>query len=357
MRRACELAERGAANVSPNPPVGAVIVRDGRTLGEGYHHRYGEAHAEIEALRAAGDVAGATLYVSLEPCNHHGRTPPCTEAIIERGISRVVIGALDPNPKTDGAGIARLQAAGIEVAVLEDRWANELVEKFATAIRSSRPFVTLKMASSLDGYVAPAPGSHWLTGPRAREYVRILRATHDAVMVGAGTVRIDDPQLTTRPHFARRRPYLRIVVCESDPVDPERRIFDTPAENPDAFPPTIVLAPRGAARRFAALEPVADVLYVGAEDQTQLDLRAALEMLKAERGVQSILCEGGPTLAGRLLAGGLVQRVVWLIAPVLLRNERAVPVLAGTDLVAQVRFDRCEHLGDDLLLSAKVENV
>lgn len=357
LRRACELAERGAANVSPNPPVGAVIVRDGRTLGEGFHHRRGDAHAEVEALSAAGDVSGATAYVSLEPCNHQGRTPPCTEAIIERGIARVVIGALDPNPKTDGGGVARLRAAGIDVEVVDDPWAAELIEKFAAAIRSTRPFVTLKMASSLDGYIAPQAGSHWLTGERAREFVRILRATHDAVMVGAGTVRVDDPQLTTRPHYARRTPYYRIVACETDPVETARRIFAAPPEAPDAYAPTIVLAPRGAASRFRELEAVADVLYVGDSDATQLDLAAALAALKRERGIESVLCEGGPTLAGRMLGGGLVDRVDWLIAPVLLRGERAVPVLAGADLAAQLRFQRYERLGDDVLLSAKVEHV
>lgn len=357
LRRACELARRGAANVSPNPPVGSVVVREGRTLGEGFHHRRGEAHAEVEALRAAGDVAGATLYVSLEPCNHHGRTPPCTDAIVASGIARVVIGALDPNPKTAGGGVARLREAGIAVEVAGDPWARALIEPFATAIRSPRPYVTLKMASSLDGYVAPRPGAHWLTGDAAREFVRGLRAAHDAVMVGAGTVRVDDPLLTTRPHYARRIPYVRIVACETDPVDPARRIFAPPAEAPDAFARTIVLAPRGAASKFAALEAVADVLYVGDADVRQLDVAAALRALKSERGIQSVLCEGGPTLAGRIVAAGLVDRLAWLLAPVLLRGERAVPVLAGAELAAPLRFEECERLGNDLLLSAKVEHV
>ena len=331
-------------------------MRDGRTLGEGFHHRRGEAHAEVEALSGAGEVAGATLYVSLEPCNHHGRTPPCTDAIVQRGIARVVIGALDPNPKTNGGGVARLRAAGIEVDVAGDPWAASLIEKFAIAIRSAKPFVTLKMASSLDGFVAPQPGSHWLTGNDAREFVRSLRAHHDATMVGAGTVRVDDPQLTTRPHFTRRTPYYRVVVCETDPVDGAKRIFTKPSEGA-AFAPTIVLAPRGSAARFRDLESVADVLPVGDASATELDLSAALEALKRERGIESVLCEGGPTLAGRMLASGLVDRVYWLIAPVLLRNDRAVPVLAGADLATQLRFERCERLGDDLLLSAKVDHV
>jgi diaminohydroxyphosphoribosylaminopyrimidine deaminase/5-amino-6-(5-phosphoribosylamino)uracil reductase len=343
--------------VSPNPPVGAVIVRDGRTLGEGFHHMAGEAHAEVEALRAAGEVAAATLYVTLEPCNHHGRTPPCTDAIVASGIERVVIGAADPNPATDGAGIARLRAAGMQVDVVNERRSVALIERFAAAIRLPRPYVTLKMASSVDGYVAPRPGPHWLTGEPARLYVRELRAEHDAVLVGAGTIRVDDPQLTTRPHFARRKPYVRVVACETDPVEKTSRIFTVPTP-PGAFVASIVLAPRGAARRFEALESVADVLYVGDEDSTQLDLPAALRALKSERGIASVLCEGGPTLAGRLLSAGLVDRLTMLVAPALLGGEQAVPVFAGADLRAvQLRFDRHERIGDDLLISAKVEHV
>jgi diaminohydroxyphosphoribosylaminopyrimidine deaminase/5-amino-6-(5-phosphoribosylamino)uracil reductase len=355
MRRACELAARGVGSVSPNPPVGAVVVRDGTTLGEGFHHRRGEAHAEVEALRAAGDVNGATLYVSLEPCNHHGRTPPCTESILERGIRRVVVGALDPNPRTDGAGIARLRAAGLEVEILDDPWAGELIESFGIAVASERPYVTLKMAASLDGYIGPQPGSHWLTGEPARIRVRELRIAHDAVLVGAGTVRIDDPQLTPRPHHTRLRPYTRIVACETDPVDSARRIFARPAHDAEAFAQTIVLAPAGARPRFASLEQVADVLYVGGEEDLQLDLALAMQALKAERGLASVLCEGGPTLGGRLLAQGLVDRLIWLLAPRLLRNEHAVPALAGAELGAtRLAFDHCERLGEDILLTARV---
>src|SRR5579884_3487323 len=209
--RACELAQRGVGSTSPNPPVGAVLVRDGETLGEGYHRVRGGPHAEIEALDDARkngkDPRGATLFVSLEPCNHHGLTPPCSEAIVAAGIARVVIGAPDPNPKTNAGGIARLREAGINAQIVHDAWAQRLIEPFSVAVRTARPYITLKMAASLDGYVAPKPGAHWLTGEVARERVRELRAAHDAVMVGAGTVRVDDPQLTVRPAHARRKPY------------------------------------------------------------------------------------------------------------------------------------------------------
>jgi diaminohydroxyphosphoribosylaminopyrimidine deaminase / 5-amino-6-(5-phosphoribosylamino)uracil reductase len=343
----------------PNPSVGCVVVRDGVTLGEGWHHLRGEPHAEAEALRDArargNDVRGATAYVSLEPCNHHGRTPPCSEALIEAGIARVVIGALDPNPKTAEGGVRRLRDAGIAVDVLRDAAASALIERFRWTIAHERPYVTLKMAASLDGYVSPRRGTQqWLTGELARERVRGLRAEHDAVMVGAGTIRIDDALLTVRPHATRRKPYARVVACETDAISPDSRVLQPPRDAPEgAYRRTIVLAPRGARARFARLEPLAEVVYVGGDDDRRLDLAAALAALR-EREIATVLCEGGPTLAGRLLAGGLVQRVIWLLAPRFLRSDTAVPALDGADLAGANgwRFDRIERVGDDMLLSA-----
>lgn len=336
-----------------------MLVRDGVTLGEGWHHRAGEPHAEVEALRDArargNDPRGATAYVSLEPCNHHGRTPPCSEALIDSGIARVVIGTLDPNPKTAGGGVRRLREAGMAVDVVEDAAARALTERFRWTIAHDVPYVTLKMAASLDGYVASRPGAQqWLTGPLARERVRDLRIEHDAVMVGAGTVRVDDPQLTVRPHATRRKPYARVVVCEGGPVPPASRVLLPPADAPaGAYSATIVLAPPAARPTLRELESPADVVYVGAPGETRLDLAAALRALRA-RDVTTVLCEGGPTLAGRLLAAGLVQRVVWLVSPRFLRTDDAVPALAGADLSERNgwRFDRIERVGDDMLLSA-----
>lgn len=355
MARACELAQRGLGSTSPNPPVGAVLVRDGQTLGEGYHHVRGAPHAEVEALadaRAAGhNVRGATLYVSLEPCDHQGLTPPCTEAIINAGIARVVIGAPDPNPKTNGAGIARLRASNIEVEVLDDAWSRDLIEQFAHAIRSPRPYLTLKMAASLDGYVAPKPGSHWLTGAESRERVRELRCWHDAVMVGAGTARIDDPQLTVRPPHARQRQYARVIVCEDHAIPANSRALL--AE--DGYARTILLAPAGVRNEFRELEARAECIFVGNADAIQLDLGAALVALKAA-GVTSVLCEGGPTLASALLSGRYVDRLVWLLAPVFLSNPEAVPVLApgAAGSLEGWEFEPPERSGDDLLLTAKL---
>jgi diaminohydroxyphosphoribosylaminopyrimidine deaminase / 5-amino-6-(5-phosphoribosylamino)uracil reductase len=341
-----------------------VIVRDGRTLGEGWHHRKGEPHAEAEALRiareAGEDVRGAAMYVTLEPHDHESTMPRCSVAVIEAGIARVVVGALDPNVRTHGNGVARMRAAGVAVDVVDDRSSLALIERFRYTIDSALPFVTLKMAASLDGYVSPAPGTYRVTGEAARERVYDLRAEHDAVMVGAGTVRVDDPLLTIRPHRTRVKPYARVVVCETAPLPPASRVFAEPADAPaGSYRPTIVLAPAGLAAAFAPLHERCEVLLAGAGDSQQLDLRAALVALRGA-GIASVLCEGGPTLAGGLIAAGLVERIVWFVAPVLLRTPEAVPVLAGADLRALANgwtFDEVERVGNDLMITARLPHV
>ena len=352
------------ADTAPNPPVGAVIVRDGRILGEGWHHRKGEAHAEAEALRAAGaaheDPRGATMYVTLEPHDHESTVPPCSRAVIAAGIARVVVGAIDPNERTHGRGVARMRGAGITVDVVDDPHCHALIERFAFTIGTNLPFVTLKMASSLDGCVAPARTTFAVTGEEARRFVHGMRAEHDAVMVGAGTVRVDDPLLTVRPHVTRHKPYIRVVACETAPVPASSRMFASPPDAPaGSYDRSIVLAPPGAAATFAPLTCAADLIFAGLPEAHTLDLRAALIGLR-DRGIASVLCEGGPTLAGRLLAKGLVQRIVWLVAPRFLQGPNAVPVLAGADLTALAngwRFDRVERLGDDVMLTARVDHV
>lgn len=348
-------------DAAPNPPVGAVIVRGGRTLGEGWHHRKGEPHAEAEALRAAAeageDPRGATMYVTLEPHDHESTVPPCSRAVIAAGIARVVVGAIDPNERTRGRGIARMREAGVAVDVVDDPRCHALIERFAFTVASALPFVTLKMAMSLDGCVAPARMTFAVSGPAAHRYVHELRADHDAVMVGAGTVRVDDPLLTVRPHRTRRKPYARVVVCETAAVPPASRVFAAPADAPpDAYRRTIVLAPAGLAAAFAGLGDVAQTVFVGAADERELDLRGALVALRAQ-GIASVLCEGGPTLAGRLLARGLVERIVWIVAPTFLGGAGAVPVLAGADLAGLANgwtFDRVERLGDDVMVTARL---
>lgn len=330
LSRAYELAARGRGNTSPNPNVGAVFVRDGVVLGEGYHHQAGGPHAEIEALRAAGDVRGATLYVSLEPCAHQGRTGSCARALAPLGLARVVIGTLDPNPLTHGNGAKMLHDAGVDVEIADDGEARRLIEPFAVAIARKRPYVALKMAISLDGFAAASPGERTqLTGDAWGAYARELRAAHDAVMVGAGTVRIDDPLLTVRPPRRRLRPYVRVVVAGKQPLPPASRIL---ADAPD-YEPTIVLSP---------------------DDSGALDLEAAMRDLYG-RGIRSILCEGGPMLATALIERDLVDRFYWAIAPVLL-GPQGVPALARGSTAThgrELRFDTIERFDDDVMLSGK----
>lgn len=354
--RAYELAMRGVGNTAPNPPVGAVVVRDGHIIGEGFHHRAGLPHAEINALHDAGDSRGATVYVSLEPCNHVGRTPACSEALIAAGVSRVVAGTIDPNPKTNGGGIARLREAGVGVDVADDARARDIIEPFAFAVRHDRPYVALKMAMSLDGYVTSKAGvQEWITCEEERLYVRDLRIAYDAVMVGAGTVRVDDPQLTVRPPAQRSRPFIRVVACESDTIPEASRVL-APL---DGYAKTVVLAPLGARERFRNLDGIADVLFVGDERAAHLDLPSAVRALRTY-GAQSVLCEGGPTLGARLIRARTVDGFYWAIAPVLLGNENAIPVLRTLDaatLGARLRFERTERVGIDVVVSGSFEYV
>ncbi len=318
MRRALALARRGWGRTAPNPMVGAVVVRGGEVVGEGWHAEYGGPHAEVMALDAAGDRArDATLYVTLEPCAHHGKTPPCTDAVLRAGVRRVVAAMRDPNPAAAG-GLARLAATGVEVAAgVEEAAARELNAPFLHALASDRPFVTLKLAVSLDGAIADhtrRPG--WLTSPASRRLVHRMRANADAVAVGIGTALADDPLLTVR---GVRRPR----------VEPRRVVFDRRARLPlDArlvrtareVPTVLVTAdPDGAAARALA---AAGVEIVGAES-----LDEALGALRA-RGVRALFAEGGAGLAGALLAHRAVDRLVMFQAPVVL-GAGALPAFGG----------------------------
>lgn len=353
LERALELAARGLGDTSPNPPVGAIVVRDNQIVGEGYHRRAGEAHAETIALgQAAVHARGATLYVSLEPCRHVGRTPPCARAVLEAGIARVVAGTLDP---TRHGGAAELRQNGVEVLVAENPLARELVEMFARSAELARPYVALKMAMSLDGAIASRPGARErLSSEGEQRYVRELRIGYDAVMVGAGTVRVDDPQLTVRPPHRRTRPFVRVVACETEGISTRSRIFA--AE--EGYAKTVVLAPGALASRLRELREVSEVIAVGTPETLRLDLKAALEALRA-RGIYSVLCEGGPRLAAQLIAQRQADRFYWAVAPLLLRAEGAVPVLSSIEPPARVRlrFDRIERAGDDVILSGTFADV
>jgi diaminohydroxyphosphoribosylaminopyrimidine deaminase/5-amino-6-(5-phosphoribosylamino)uracil reductase len=308
MRRAHVLAERGWGRTAPNPMVGAVVVRDGVVVGEGWHAEYGGPHGEVEALRAAGDRArGATVYVTLEPCNHHGKTPPCSDALLAAGVRRVVVACDDPSSVARG-GAQRLRDAGVEVTLgVEEQAARELNAPFFHALASDRPFVRLKLALSLDGAIADhtrQPG--WLTGEPARQEVHRLRAGADAIAVGIGTVLADDPELTVRHAPSPRNPPTRVVFDTSARLPRGSRLATTARDIP-----VVVMCWAPEPAHAAALEQLGVTLIHAA---TARDALVALR----ERGVRSVLVEGGATLAAALVQDALVDRLVIFRAPLVL---------------------------------------
>ncbi|HTU71779.1 MAG TPA: bifunctional diaminohydroxyphosphoribosylaminopyrimidine deaminase/5-amino-6-(5-phosphoribosylamino)uracil reductase RibD [Candidatus Baltobacteraceae bacterium] len=348
LAEAIDLAQRAAGNTFPNPLVGAIVERDGVVLGRGFHRVAGNLHAEAEAL-SGSDHEGATLYVTLEPCTHVGKQPPCVDRIIASGVHRVVVGALDPNPLVAGRGIAQLAAAGIDVELRNDTRALRLIEDFRIWITTGRPYVALKMASSLDGLVASAPETRErLTGSHWKSIVERLRLRHQAVMIGAGTALVDDPKLSTSD-LRRQVPFVRIVAAARRSLPPTLNLF---REEP-GYARTIVLVPENGAPWARALVDAADVVEVPANSDGTLDLANALRILREERGIFSILCEGGPTLAAQLIAAGVVDRFYWAIAPLLLASPQAIPALCGDLAMLRIRarFDEIELVGDDAALS------
>lgn len=350
MAAALRAARRGLGRTSPNPAVGAVIVKDGRIVGRGHHARAGGAHAEVVALRQAGPAArGADLYTTLEPCDHTGKTGPCSVAILEAGVRRVFTGSHDPNPLVNGKGVARLRAAGVEV--VEDVLRAEcdaLVAPWQTFMRERRPFVTLKAAVTLDGRLATRTGdARWVTGAAARDRVHRLRDEVDAVLVGSGTARADDPRLTTRLPGGKGRDPLRVVLDTELRLPPRLALF-----RGGSTAPTIVAhAPDARARRPAG--PGVERLAVrrGKGGLSLPDLLAKL----AARGVVHLLVEGGAAVHARFLEAGLVDRVMVFVAPKLLGAD-GVPLAAlrGPARMAgamSLRDVSVERLGDDVLVA------
>jgi len=321
MRRALRLAARGLGRVAPNPAVGCVLARDARVVGEGWHHEYGGPHAEVEALRAAGARArGATAYVTLEPCNHWGKTPPCTDALLAAGVARVVAAVRDPFPAAAG-GVERLRAAGVAVDVgTLGTEARELNAPFLfAAAGAGRPWVTLKLALSLDGAVADhTRGPGWLTGPESRRAVHATRAAHDAVAVGIGTALADDPELTVRAAPAPRVPPLRVVFDRRARLPLGGRLARTARD----VGVVVVAGPDAPAARLRALEDA------GARVVAAADLQGALAALRRDHGVRALLVEGGARIAGALWAADLVDRLVIFRAPLVL-GAGAVPAFEG----------------------------
>jgi diaminohydroxyphosphoribosylaminopyrimidine deaminase/5-amino-6-(5-phosphoribosylamino)uracil reductase len=350
MRRALDLAARGAGQVSPSPLVGCVIVgANDEIVGEGFYFATQIKHAETLALEAAGARAqGATTYVSLEPHAHQGRTPPCTDALIRAGIKRVVAPCEDPNPLVSGRGFAHLRAAGIEVSVgVLAREAERLNEKYFHSQRAQRPFVHLKLATSLDGRIATRTNdSRWITGAESRAQVHRLRHEYDAILVGAGTVTADDPLLTDRSDLPRHRPLVRVVLDDKLKLSPDSQLARTANESP-----VLVFASENADDSRASVLEARGVEVVKLSEGSR-DLRAVFAALH-ERALQSVLVEGGATVAGLLVDARLINKVTFFIAPVIIggRDARAAIMGEGATRLAdalRLRDIEITRRGDDV---------
>jgi diaminohydroxyphosphoribosylaminopyrimidine deaminase / 5-amino-6-(5-phosphoribosylamino)uracil reductase len=363
LRRAIELAQQGAGEVKPNPLVGAIVTRDGEILGEGWHERYGAAHAEVNAIEACGstDLTGATLYVSLEPCCHEGNTPPCTDAIMRAGISRVVVASDDPTEKASGRGLGILRDEGVEVLVADGELAARarlLNQPFRKHARVGRPWVLFKSAMTLDGKVATRAGdSQWISGEESRLRAHTWRASVDAVVVGIGTALADDPQLTARPEG----------VLAERPRQPRRVVFDSLARLPissqlvsaaDQVPLTVCVSRAAARSDTDALEAAGAQVLVATGENEPARVRSALDQLGAS-GIASVLLEGGPHLAGAFLDADEIDEIRLFLAPILLGGRTARDPLEGegveriSEALRALSFD-CDRVGEDLLISARL---
>jgi diaminohydroxyphosphoribosylaminopyrimidine deaminase/5-amino-6-(5-phosphoribosylamino)uracil reductase len=348
MKLCLKLAKRGKGFVSPNPLVGAVIVKEGEIVGKGFHPHFGAPHAEVFAIKEAGEKArDATLYVNLEPCCHYGKTPPCTKAIIEAGIKRVVVGMIDPNPLVNGKGIEELEEKGIEVGVgvLEEK-ARRLNEAYAKFIRERVPFVTLKMAQSLDGKIATkSGGSKWITGEKARRFVHKLRSEYDAVLVGANTVLLDNPSLTA--HGMGRDP-KRIVLDGKGRVPPDAEVFGPGVER-------FVFTTQFSSPNWRkALEERGVEVIVS--EREEVDIKILLNEL-GRRGIASVLVEGGGETAGAFLEAGMVDKILFFIAPIIIGGREAKTSVEGKGCqnlqqAIKLVYQSIRKMGNDILIEA-----
>ena len=351
MGRALELARRGLYTTTPNPRVGAVLVRDGAVVGEGWHEKAGLPHAEVNALARAGERArGAVLYLNLEPCSHHGRTPPCADAVIAAGVARVVAAMQDPNPQVAGAGFAKLRAAGVrvDVGLMEDQ-ARELNIGFVSRMTRGRPWVRLKIAASLDGRTALANGaSQWITGEQARRDGHAWRARACAVLTGIGTVKDDDPRLTVRDVDTPRQP-LKVLIDSRLEVDPGARIF----EGGNVL---VVAAREEPAKADALRGRGAEVVSIpNAEGKTEL-MSVMREL--GRRGINELHVEAGTRLNGSLLREGCVDELLVYLAPSVIgdtgRGMFALPELTALDRRVALDLRAADRVGEDLRIIARV---
>ncbi|MEO0078160.1 MAG: bifunctional diaminohydroxyphosphoribosylaminopyrimidine deaminase/5-amino-6-(5-phosphoribosylamino)uracil reductase RibD [candidate division WOR-3 bacterium] len=354
MREALELAARGRGFVSPNPMVGAVLVKHGRIVGRGWHRRFGGAHAEVEAIRAAGaNARGSTLYVTMEPCCFEGKTPACTDAIVPAGIRHVEAAVLDPNPRVNGRGLRCLRAQGIKtgLGLLQDE-ARQLNEAYFTFVKKRRPFVVLKIAVTLDGMIADRWGrSQWLTSVTARRFAQELRRSVDAVVVGAGTVRADNPRLTCR--IARNKRLVRVVLDTELTVSPRSRLFQEPG------PVAVLCGLRHEARAARLERQGAEVVALGTNAGGLLSWPRILGFLY-RRGLAAVLIEGGATVAASALEAGVVDKAYVFHAPLLLGPGRAFTARMRSRKLSQaIRLSRVEHrsLGSDVLTEGYVHRT
>ena len=356
MKRALALAEKGMGHTNPNPMVGAVIVKDGRIIGEGYHERCGEGHAEVNAFKhCTEDPRGADMYVTLEPCSHYGKTPPCADLIISKKIARVFVGADDPNPQVSGRGIKKLRDAGIEVVThLMAEESIDLNEVFMKYIRNKEPFIVLKTAMSLDGKIATVSGeSQWISSEGSRMHSQGLRARYMAILAGIGTVLADDPRLTCR--LEGKRSPIRIIADSTLRIPENAKVLD---EQDKA--PTIIAVGDGCDKRKKErlCERGIRIIEVPGEDG-RVDFEALFKKM-GSLGIDSILAEGGGTVAGTLVAKGLADRVTAYIAPMLIGGKDAKTPVEGEGIerletAMRLRDVECEMIDGDIMLTGRVD--
>ncbi|WP_372677304.1 bifunctional diaminohydroxyphosphoribosylaminopyrimidine deaminase/5-amino-6-(5-phosphoribosylamino)uracil reductase RibD [Desulfosarcina sp.] len=328
MQQALTLAEKGRGWTSPNPMVGALLVKDGRVVGRGYHQRAGGAHAEVKAIDHAGKLSqGTTLYVTLEPCNHFGRTPPCTHKILAAGIRRVVVAMGDPNPGVEGGGNRYLQDHGIEVTTdICEKEARTLNEAFITWITTGRPFVIVKCAATLDGRIATRTGdSRWVTGSAARQFVHRLRHAVDGIMVGVQTVKKDDPSLTTRLDGATGSDPTRIILDTHLSIPMKSKLL----HQTSPAPTWVVCGKHAPADRRAALESTGARVITAPVKDSRIDLPPLMQRL-GEMGITSLLIEGGGMVIGSAFAAGIVDKICFFYAPKILGGDDGIPMCRGT---------------------------
>lgn len=359
MQRALDLATLATGRTNPNPMVGAVIVKDNRIIGEGYHHKAGTPHAEVHALKAAGDNSReATVYVSLEPCSHFGKTPPCADALIKAGVKRVVIAMVDPNPKVAGQGIKRLKNAGVEVEVgVLEKQARRINEVFLKHIQTGKPFVAMKTAMTLDGKIACASGdSKWITNEESRAYVHQLRNTYEAIMVGIGTVLKDDPRLNTRLDVEDLRDPIRVIIDTHLELPVESHIVQSASEQR-----TIVYCSNRVDQQPIQLLESKGIEVIAINDENGFLPLAEVFKSLYEFGICSLLVEGGGEVNGYLVQHQLVDKLYWFVAPKILGGRESLSPVGGAGiqqmkdayLLNQIEIQR---FGEDVLFTAYPAN-